>query len=416
MALGLSGFELSMASASLIRGRPDDDPERPRGRMRDARKMMLAAALIMSVFLIASVLVATLLVKWPAKGAENHPAADRALAYLAHGEVADVSPLFGPGFGTLYDLSTVLILCLAGASAAIGFRDLVPQYLARYGMQLRWAQKVGVILHLFNVVILLVTIYFRASVQAQQMAYATSVLMLLTGAAAAAVLDLRRRWRGSWLRPAVLTPFVLIGVFFVGLAGLTLVQSASGLAIALAFVGVTVATAFVSRWLRSTELRFHGFAFADEHSQKRWDEIRNLEFQVLVPHRPDYLTLAEKEREVRRKHRLSEDVPLLFIEAELGDPSEFYQEPLMRITSVDGREVIRVSQCTSVAHVIAAIGLEFRQVGRPPEIYFNWSDKSPLAANLSFLLMGQGNVPWMVHALIRKAEPDAKRRPRVVIG
>ncbi len=79
-------------------------------------------------------------------------------------------------------------------------------------------------------------------------------------------------------------------------------------------------------------------------------------------------------------------------------------------------EVIRVSQCASIAHVLAAIALEFREVGRPPEIHFAWSEKSPLAANLNFLLFGGGNVPWMVHALIRKAEPDAAHRPRVVIG
>jgi hypothetical protein len=78
--------------------------------------------------------------------------------------------------------------------------------------------------------------------------------------------------------------------------------------------------------------------------------------------------------------------------------------------------VIRVSHCTSIAHVIAAIALEFREVGRPPELHFSWSDKSPMAANLSFVLLGQGNVPWMVHALIRKAEPKPERRPRVLVG
>jgi hypothetical protein len=32
------------------------------------------------------------------------------------------------------------------------------------------------------------------------------------------------------------------------------------------------------------------------------------------------------------------------------------------------------------------------------------------------LLFVQGNVPWMVRNLIRKAEPDEERRPPVVIG
>lgn len=56
------------------------------------------------------------------------------------------------------------------------------------------------------------------------------------------------------------------------------------------------------------------------------------------------------------------------------------------------------------------------RVGRPVELHCGWSDESPLAANLSFLLFGEGNIPWMVRELIRKAEPDASRRPLVIIG
>jgi hypothetical protein len=37
-------------------------------------------------------------------------------------------------------------------------------------------------------------------------------------------------------------------------------------------------------------------------------------------------------------------------------------------------------------------------------------------ANVSFLLFGEGNVPWMVRELIQKAEPDSTKRPRVIIG
>jgi hypothetical protein len=78
--------------------------------------------------------------------------------------------------------------------------------------------------------------------------------------------------------------------------------------------------------------------------------------------------------------------------------------------------VIRVSHAASVSHVLAAIGLEFCRVGRPPEIIFGWSHETPLAANLNFLLFGKGNIPWMVNALVCKAEPTADRRPRIVVG
>src|SRR6202011_3902173 len=107
-----------------------------------------------------------------------------------------------------------------------------------------------------------------------------------------------------------------------------------------------------------------------------------LYFRVLVPHRPGPITLLAKEEDVRRKHRLGPDVPIIFIEAFLGDPSDFAHAPLMRIDHDDGRETIRVSRCASVAHVLASIALEFRRVGRPPELFFDWSLESPLAANL----------------------------------
>ena len=422
MALGLSGFELSMANAPLVRGRPGDDPERPRGRIRNARLLLLTAAVVMSLFVLGSVFAVSLLV--PDQGLQdNGRPVHRALAYLAHGgelaagPVETINPLFGPWFGLLYDLSSVLILCMAGASATVGFRGLVPHFLSRFGMELRWARKVGVIQHLFNGVILVVTVVFHASVTDQQWAYATSVLVLLTSGAVACVIDLSGRWRGSFARPLVVVPFGVISLFLLGMIVALFVRlQLSGFAIGLGFVVVLLAVAFVSRWRRSTEPRFEGFAFADEATKKRWEEICQLDLQVLVPHRPGPVTLMATEADVRRKHRLGPDVPIIFIEAFLGDPSEFSHAPLMRIDREEGREVIRVHRCASIAHVLASMALEFRHVGRPPELYFEWSQESPLAANLHFLLMGEGNIPWMVHELVRKAEPDPAKRPRVVVG
>ena len=423
MALGLSGFELSMANTPLVRGRPGDDPDRPRGRVRNTRLLLLTAAAVMSVYVLGSVFVVSLLV--PDAGLrENGLPVHRALAYLAHGGELlagpgdTINPLFGPWFGLLYDLSAVLILTLAGASATIGFRGLVPHFLARFGMELRWARRVGMVQHLFNGVILLVVVVFHASVADQQWAYATSVLVLLTSASVAAALDLADRWRGWRLvRSLVTAPFAVISLFFVGMIAMLFVRlELSGFTIALGFVAVLLGTAFVSRWLRSTEPRFEGFAFADEATKKRWEEICQLDLQVLVPHRPGPVTLMATEEEVRRKHRLGPDVPIIFIEAFVGDPSEFAHAPRMRIDREGDREVIRVTSCASVAHVLASMALEFRHVGRPPELYFDWSLESPMAANLHFLVMGEGNIPWMVHELVRRAEPNPAKRPRVVVG
>jgi hypothetical protein len=119
LALGLSGFETGVAVMPLVKGSPEDTEQKPTGRIRNTQRLLLSAALIMSVFLVASSFVTTLLI--PAE--DFRPASDtspagpangRALAYLAHRYLSDA-------FGTLYDVSTILILWFPGASAmAVG--------------------------------------------------------------------------------------------------------------------------------------------------------------------------------------------------------------------------------------------------------------------------------------------------------
>ena len=73
---------------------------------------MRSAALIMSFFLVCSSFITTVLI--PAgEFQEGGKAQGRALAYLAHLYLGEV-------FGTVYDVSTILILWFAGASAMAG--------------------------------------------------------------------------------------------------------------------------------------------------------------------------------------------------------------------------------------------------------------------------------------------------------
>jgi len=127
------------------------------------------------------------------------------------------------------------------------------------------------------------------------------------------------------------TPAIIALLFFLTMTVLTVVISRAGLEIALAFgVGILV-TSFVSRWIRSTELRFQGFEFVDDESRQRWAQCCAHEFQILVPHRPGLYSRSERERLIRECHRIGPGTPVILIEAELGDPSDFYQLPLMRV-------------------------------------------------------------------------------------
>jgi hypothetical protein len=421
LALGLSGFETGVAVMPLIKGDGTDDPAHPRQRIRNTRKLLLTAAVIMSFFLLGSSLAISTLID-PAALRAGGGAENRALAYLAHGErlaggesAGAINPWFGEAFGTLYDLSTVIILWFAGASAMAGLLNLVPQYLPRYGMAPEWARAMRPLVLLFTAINLFVTWEFNANVHAQGAAYATGVLVLMTSACVATFLDTWRSRTGPWYRRVPVAYGIITAVFlYTTLANI--IERPVGLQIASFFILAIVVSSIVSRLMRSKELRFHGFQFSDDHSRFLWDSMKHLEFPALVPHRPGGRTIQDKEENIRREHHLGPDIPIVFLEAILGDPSEFYQTPLMTITQEEGAFIVRVEHCASIAHTIAAIALELSRVGSPPEIHFGWSTESPMAANLSFLLFGEGNVPWMVRELILQAEPRTDRQPRIIIG
>ncbi|QJW99793.1 APC family permease [Frigoriglobus tundricola] len=435
LALGLSGFETGVAVMPLVKGRAGDDTKEPVGRIRNTRKLLITAAVTMSLYLICSSIVVACLVppghltKADAAGVERAEipdsdlkAKDRALAYLAHGEnpgpdgrPMKLLPFFGEWFGTIYDLSTVVILWFAGASAMAGLLNLVPQYLPRYGMAPEWSRATRPLVLLFTVINLVVTLVFRANVDAQSAAYATGVLVLMTSAGVASVIDIWQRRPGRWYR-RLSWPFLFITLVFIYTTIANVYEKPDGIKIAGFFILTILVTSFWSRWARSRELRFAGFKIPDAESRLMWDTIRDFELSVLVPHRPGRRSLANKEAQIRREHRIPRDLMIVFVEVELADASDFVNEPVLHVTQEEGRYVVKITGAASIAHTLAALALEMAKVGRPPEVHFGWTDDSPVSGTLGFLLFGEGNVPWMVRDLIRRAQPDETKRPVIIIA
>lgn len=441
LALGLSGFETGVAVMAHVRGRTGDDPKQPLGRISNTKKLLMTAALIMSCLLLGSSIVVSTLIHpteitpvsasgelpldakgQPIESVENwpkKPAAGRALAFIAHGENAvakEVCPWFGATFGTIYDISTIVILWFAGASAMAGLLNLVPKYLPKYGMAPEWARATRPLVILFTAVNLLVTWIFRANVDAQGGAYATGVLVLMTSACFASVIDKWNQRTGKWYA-RLSWPFAIItAVFIYTTIANEIEKHFQGLTIATFFIATIVLTSLISRIARSRELRFAGFKMADPSSRLLWDTIRHLELTVLVPHRPGRRTLAEKETSIRREHRIPRDLMIVFVEVELSDASDFAPEPTMQIHTEEGRYVMKITGAASIAHTLAAVSMEMTKVGRPPEIHFGWTDDSPVSGTIGFLLFGEGNVPWMVRDLIQRAEPDPNKRALIIIA
>jgi uncharacterized membrane protein YhaH (DUF805 family) len=292
---------------------------------------------------------------------------------------------------------------------------LLPQFLLRFGMELRWTARWGVMLMLFAVVNLAVTLYFRADVDDQRGAYATGVLVLITSAAIVTTVS---RWhdrllRGSnrfpWYFAAVAVLFVLTTIAVVG-------TSPTGLLIAFGFILATLTMSAVIRAFRSNEVRTLGFDFVSPESKFLWDSLRVLDFPVLIPHRPGAVDWAEKEAKIRADHNLDPNAEIAFLEVEVDDPSNFFQRLLIEVLQEQKRYVIRVRRCCSVAHAIAAVALEMSKESKPPGLHFGWSDMDLLSASWSYLALGEGNIPAKVHELIHHMQPDSARRPRVIVG
>jgi hypothetical protein len=424
LALGLSGFETGVLHVHLVRGTVAD-PDNQVARVANTRRMLLVAAVIMSVFLIGSSLATGTNTLIPAAELRLEPvkgkAMDRALAYLAHGESPHaICPLFGPVFGTVYDVSTILILWFAGASAMGGLLNMVPRYLPRYGMAPEWAGAYRPLVIAFTVINLLVTLAFRADVSAQGGAYATGVLVLMTSACVASfVHEMRRKpepHHGLALQ-AQRFGFGLIMIVFFYTTIANILERPDGIIIASIFITCVMMISFTSRFCRSDELRHKEFRFADDADRMLWtDVLFEQAFRVLVPHRPGSRSLADKEAEIRRKHRIPEHVPIVFLEVYYGDVSEFENAPIISVRQEGKRFVITARDVVSVSHTIAQVAIEMAKGGAPLDVIFGWSKGSSLKLALNFVLFGQGDVPNRVVNLLDTAIADPGRRPTVIVG
>ena len=405
LALGLSGFETGVAVMPQIRKTPGDTEANPLGRIAGAKKLLLTAALTMSVFLVFSSVVTTLLIPAPAfqPGGEAN---GRALSFLAHS-------MLGDGFGSVYDLSTILILWFAGASALAGMLNLIPRYLPRFGMAPEWARAVRPLVLVLIGIAVVITLMFEASVDAQGAAYATGVLVLMASAAVAVTISAKRkgqRWRAIG--------FGIISAIFIYTTGANVVERPDGIRIAGLFIAGIIVVSMVSRFRRSTELRATSVTL-DEEALKIIAASSRDSMVRIIAHEPVRLSAARyrhKLAHARMASHLPEDAPVVFIEIRVSDFSDFAQDIVVSGTTRHGYKILQ-AEAPSVPTAIAAICLEIRdQTGVMPHIYFRWTEGNPVHNLLRFLFLGQGEIAPLTREVLREAEPAIGKRPWVHVG
>jgi hypothetical protein len=405
LALGLSGFETGVVVMPLVQGAPTDTRKNPAGRIRNTRKLLTAAAGIMSVFLITSSVATTVLIPHE-EFEEGGAASGRALAFLAHRYLGD-------GFGTVYDLSTILLLWFAGASAMAGLLNIVPRYLPRYGMAPDWSRATRPLVLIFTAICAVVTVIFRADDNAQAGAYATGVLALITSACLAVTLSAhrhRQRLATRW--------FGAVTLVFVYTTLSTILGDPNGLQIAGLFILAIVVVSLISRVMRSTELRTTEVIFDDEAIRFILAASEAGPLRVIANH-PDERSSREyllKEREEREASHIPAGDPVLFLEVTVRDASDFAGTVLVKGVEIEGFRVLR-AEAASVPNAIAAVLLAVRdRTGRRPHAYFGWTEGNPLRYLGRFVLFGEGDIAPVTREVLRKSEPDPARRPAVHIG
>lgn len=401
LALGLSGFETGVVVMPLVKGDSGDTEKKPKGRIQNAQKLLTVAAILMSIMLITSSLATTFLV--PKEAYQPGGAANgRALAYLAH-------HMLGDGFGTAYDVSTILILWFAGASAMAGLLNIVPRYLPRYGMAPEWTKAVRPLVLIFTFICFVVTLVFQANVEKQAAAYATGVLGLMTSATIAVTLSSK-----SDKKKFATIGFGIVALIFIYTTAINIIEQPQGLVIALTFVLIIILLSIISRIWRTLELRVDNVK-ADMIALQMINEAAQGDHLIrIIPNRPETRDEEEyecEEREARDDHQIPPTEKILFFEVYVSDASDF--SGTMQITGhrIGEYNVLRAHSVAIPNGIAAFLIWICNLTGKRPHAYFNWTEGNPVKLAVQYLLFGKGEAAPLTREILRRVEPDPKKRP-----
>jgi hypothetical protein len=412
LALGLSGFETGVSVMPLVSGGDDDKKKpgeksssKPKGRIRATRKLLLAAALLMSVMLLTSSFITSLLIP-PNDYRAGGSADGRAIAYLAH-------QYLGNRFGTLYDLSTLLVLWFAGASAMTGLLNLIPRYLPRFGMAPRWVVYRRPLVLLLLAINVIITLIFRANVEAQGSAYATGVLVLMLSAAVAVALALSREHPKSPAKIFSTGYFWLVSAIFAYTLIANVIERPAGVMIAGVFILLLVVTSAISRYHRATEMRVSEVRLVDEESARLWDSIRGKKVNIVPQHYSDREYREQLLRKVEANFKI--DGPLAFLHVNLLDNrSEFLSSLRVSVEKEGDNFVIEAWGAVAIANSIAYLS----ELLDPKTIVLGLTRRNLMQQSLAYAFWGEGEIGLTVYSVLVRHWETTKRTsdlPRVLL-
>lgn len=364
----------------------------------------------MGVFLLLTSFVTTLLVPEEAYRIGG-PASGRAVSYLAHN-------LMGGVFGTIYDFSTIAILWFAGASAMAGLLNLIPRYLPRYGMAPRWVSYRRPLVLVLFIVSIIITVLFKASVEAQAGAYATGVLVLILSAGVAVALALWQESTEKYKRRVVTQGLSLyfwsISIVFLYTLVDNIIERPDGVIIASLFIIIMILISAFSRARRAIELRVSDIDFMNQTSGKLWHSLLNKKVN-LVPIRtctPEFRT--RKANELKAQYLINQ--PLAFIHIHLLDNRSEFMSPLRaQVSQEQGNFIIEIWGAVAIANTIAYVS----ELIDPVNIFLGLTRENLMTQSLRYLLWGEGEIGLMVYTILIRYwqwTPEEDVRPNIILA
>jgi hypothetical protein len=233
----------------------------------------------------------------------------------------------------------------------------------------------------------------------------------MTSAAFAVTISSRKKAEKAWWIFGVIT------LVFVYTTIVNMVEQPEGIRIAAMFIVGIIVASFISRAMRTTEVRIGKIEF-DAKAREIIDELAEGEIRI-VTNRREIGNVGEyrfKEHEKRIDNHIPSTDPVVFYEVELGDASEFSGGLIIRGVDVEGYKVLR-TESPAVPNAIAALLLYLRDMtGKIPHVYFGWGEGNPIIYLARYILFGEGDTAPVTREILRQAEDDPERRPSVHVG
>ena len=357
LALGLSGFETGVAVMPLI------ECDNLDLRIRNTRRLLATAALIMSFFLMATSFITTLLI--PAVDfKEGGPANGRAVAYLAHQYLGGA---FRLPLRHKHDSHSRLRGSL-GHGRPSESHPALPS-------RLRYGAGVGSRLAPTRAGLCFYRIPGYPALSCERGCPGRSlrygVLVLITSASCAVTIAAR-----TWVARAALG---LVSLIFIYTTLVNIYERPEGLKISCIFIFCMIFSSLVSRAFRSTELRITGIEL-DPQAEALLAESAHKTIRLIAwnPRNASGKNREQAKIDLRELHGLSHEACIYFVEVERGDTSDFTET--LRIQGWrEGDSRILHARSAVVANSIAALLIHLKETtGCIPHVYFHWTDVSPV--------------------------------------